>query len=346
MVAHNRGLLFEKVFERDFCLPLIEIWCKGETHLEKPWVEGRDKYFPYLVFERSEGTVKCYMCTQGIGWLKKKLNQFSNQEKDFSLFIVKEFLSRVSHFKPLLAKPRALNYKALKTFLGDLQKMWPWLEALWWLIESSENPNSIAFKKLMEAREVTQDLGIAGDCVIRKSLGNSFPLLGDLSAALLIEEIRTKRVPTKTELKNRMDGYFYTNGTLYTGRKRKDVEKIFHILIGKRHSVKSKQIKGNVAFAGKAGGRVRVIKSAMALRFFKKGEILVTPMTTPNYILAMKKAAGIITDEGGITCHAAIVSRELGIPCIIGTKVATQVLKDGDQVEVDAERGVVKIIQS
>jgi len=59
----------------------------------------------------------------------------------------------------------------------------------------------------------------------------------------------------------------------------------------------------------------------------------------------MKEAGAIITDEGGITCHAAIVSRELGIPCIIGTKIATKVLKDGDIVEVDAGKGVVKIIK-
>jgi pyruvate,water dikinase len=59
----------------------------------------------------------------------------------------------------------------------------------------------------------------------------------------------------------------------------------------------------------------------------------------------MKKAGAIITDEGGITCHAAIVSRELKKPCIIGTKIATQVFKDGDMVEVDAENGIVKIIR-
>jgi len=59
----------------------------------------------------------------------------------------------------------------------------------------------------------------------------------------------------------------------------------------------------------------------------------------------MKKAVAVITDEGGITCHAAIVSRELKIPCIVGTKIATRVLKDGDKVEVDADKGVVKIIK-
>jgi len=76
-----------------------------------------------------------------------------------------------------------------------------------------------------------------------------------------------------------------------------------------------------------------------------KGDILVASMTTPDFVLAMRKAEAIITDEGGVTCHAAIVSRELGIPCIIGTKNATKVLKDGDLVEVDANTGSVKIIK-
>jgi pyruvate,water dikinase len=67
-------------------------------------------------------------------------------------------------------------------------------------------------------------------------------------------------------------------------------------------------------------------------------------MTTPDYFSALSKAAGIVTDEGGITCHAAIVSRELNVPCIIGTKTATQMLKDGDIVEVDANKGIVSKI--
>jgi len=68
-------------------------------------------------------------------------------------------------------------------------------------------------------------------------------------------------------------------------------------------------------------------------------------MTDPRYVFAMKKAGAIVTDEGGITCHAAIVARELKKPCIIGTKIATKVLKGGDLVEVDAERGIVRILE-
>ena len=73
----------------------------------------------------------------------------------------------------------------------------------------------------------------------------------------------------------------------------------------------------------------------------KEGAVLVANMTRPEYVSIMKKAIAIITDEGGITSHAAVVSRELKIPCIIGTQVATKKLKDGDKVFVNADHGVV-----
>ena len=75
---------------------------------------------------------------------------------------------------------------------------------------------------------------------------------------------------------------------------------------------------------------------------FHDGEILVTSMTSPEYVFAMKKARAIITDTGGLTSHAAVTSRELGKPCIVGTKIATKVLRDGDMVAIDISRGVVK----
>lgn len=108
------------------------------------------------------------------------------------------------------------------------------------------------------------------------------------------------------------------------------------------------EIKGQVACNGlkkKYIGRVKIILSPKQGNKLKKNEFLVASMTTPDYILLMKKAAGFITDEGGVTCHAAIVSREMNKPCIIGTKIATKVLKDGDLVEVDTEKGIVKIIK-
>ena len=105
------------------------------------------------------------------------------------------------------------------------------------------------------------------------------------------------------------------------------------------------EIKGQIAFRGIARGRVRVIRLVAEAKKIKEGDVLVASMTDPRYVPIMKKAAAIVTDEGGITCHAAIVARELKKPCIIGTKIATKVLKDGDLVEVDAEKGIVRILK-
>jgi pyruvate,water dikinase len=105
------------------------------------------------------------------------------------------------------------------------------------------------------------------------------------------------------------------------------------------------EIRGNVGYKGNIQGKVRIILHSEDFNKFQDGEILVTSMTRPEFVPLMKKAGAIITNEGGITCHAAIISRELKKPCIIGTKIATQVLKDGDLVEVDADAGVVRILE-
>lgn len=89
-------------------------------------------------------------------------------------------------------------------------------------------------------------------------------------------------------------------------------------------------------------GRVTILHDPLHADLFPKGNILVAPMTTPEYIFAMKKSSAIITDTGGLMSHAAVTSRELGIPCIVGTKYATTWLKDGDTVTVDTEKGVVR----
>lgn len=105
-------------------------------------------------------------------------------------------------------------------------------------------------------------------------------------------------------------------------------------------------LKGKIAFPGKAAGRVVVIRDIQTeASRFREGDVLVTGMTRPEYVYLMKMASAIVTDEGGITCHAAIVAREMKKPCVIGTKVATQVLKDGDMVEVDAEKGIVRVLE-
>jgi len=130
--------------------------------------------------------------------------------------------------------------------------------------------------------------------------------------------------------------YDYTEG--------KEGEKEFNRLLKHLETPETNELKGMVACKGKVIGVARIITRAEGeeAKKMKEGDILITSMTRPEFVPLMKKAGAIVTDEGGISCHAAIVSRELGVPCIIGTRNATSVFKDGEKIEVDAEKGVVR----
>ncbi len=106
-----------------------------------------------------------------------------------------------------------------------------------------------------------------------------------------------------------------------------------------------KKLIGTTACPGKVKGKITIVNTPDDIKNMKVGNILISFSTNPNLMPAIRKARAIVTDEGGLTCHAAIVSRELDIPCVVGTKIATKVLKDGDLVEVDANKGVIRKIK-
>ncbi len=100
-------------------------------------------------------------------------------------------------------------------------------------------------------------------------------------------------------------------------------------------------LEGSAASPGYASGKVTIIHSAAEISKIKQGNILVTEMTNPDFVPAMRKASAIVTDEGGVTSHAAIVSRELGIPAVVGTRLATSILKDGETITINGYNGQV-----
>ena len=104
-------------------------------------------------------------------------------------------------------------------------------------------------------------------------------------------------------------------------------------------------IKGNVANPGKVKGIAKILDDYEDVKKVNVGDIIIASMTTPIFVSAMEKASAFVTDEGGITCHAAIISREFGVPCIVGTICATKKIKDGDYIEVDAYKGEIRIIK-
>jgi phosphohistidine swiveling domain-containing protein len=179
-----------------------------------------------------------------------------------------------------------------------------------------------------------------------KDVGQKINLNYEYLVAHSVEDVR-KIIKKERKIKTKFGQYFII---FERGKKNKifydrEARKLFALINVYKND--SKRISGIVASQGKTKtirGNVRIITNPNSQKFVK-GEILVTSMTRTDFLPLMRRAKAIITDEGGIACHAAIVSRELGIPCIIGTKIATKVLKDGDLVEVDADKGIVKIIE-
>ena len=126
---------------------------------------------------------------------------------------------------------------------------------------------------------------------------------------------------------------------LLVGKETKKITKEFVSVNRNSH------IYGSIACQGVVVGRARVVLKEHQFGKFQKGEVLITTSTRPEFVPIMSMASAIITDEGGLTSHAAIIARELRIPCIIGTKHATEIFSDGDLVKVDADKGVISIVK-
>ncbi len=171
--------------------------------------------------------------------------------------------------------------------------------------------------------------------------------LGEMVKYLHVEDQKTqKKLQNKVGAQfthNYMKGYFETTnsgsvGTWFIDYNRMLGERYADFLVN-ASSAQDGLVSGKTACGGKFIGTVKVVKSATD--DIKDGEILVCEMTTPDYIPLMIKAGGIVTDKGGILCHAAIVARELKKPCIVGTGNSTSKLKTGDKVILDATKGMV-----
>jgi pyruvate, water dikinase len=139
----------------------------------------------------------------------------------------------------------------------------------------------------------------------------------DIEFAIEGEEIYIVQTRPITTIQNRLD---------------KDSSKELHGEI---------MLEGLAASPGIASGKIKIIKKMSDLSEIKKGNILVTKMTNPDMVVAMQRSSAIVTDEGGLTAHAAIVSREMGIPCIVGTQEATTILKDGETITIDGYTGKI-----
>ena len=267
-------------------------------------------------------------------FLRSKIkNRPSENEIKKEIINIKSNLRKISNkHKKIYSEIKSKELKYYSSILQQSALMRYRLKHVW---------NGVEYNFLDSLYEVQKRIGIGFDDFIRSYLFEDIFNFLDNNVKLTKKQI--------SERKKCMVFHYY-NGKVhrYAGQKALDYK---NKLISNKKISKSELIKGMVANKGYVKSKVKIIDVGDLDQFiknsnnFKKGEILVTTMTSPVMVPLMKKASAVITDEGGICSHAAVISREFNIPCIIGAKVATKLLKNGDLVEVDAIKGVIRKIK-
>ncbi len=237
-----------------------------------------------------------------------------------------------------------LNLQDQHHFLSNLIEYYPLYMAcigvyncFWRYIGNTNKFDQKTMAKIEQGREAIAEFYPQVESRLKKEVQN-YPE-NDLLRLCTIKELETYLSKNKLpqDLKLRTEKYFY----FFDGEEEiiTDTDVINSIEKGFEMTIVPGLVQGHTAFPGKVTGIVCNLKQNYNL---KKGCILVTHMTSPNDYNKMQYAKAIITDEGGLLCHASLLARELKKPCVIGTKIATKVFKDGDLVEVDADKGTVK----
>ncbi len=337
---------FEKICNRSMPLFAVQYWYRGERYALPKITENTIYYNPLFVYQAGKGTDVYYDINNSETDDELLKLYFKNNPKKFKL-LAKEYEQECKQMLRLVekAKPKPRDFS--KIFNLHIS-FWPKLSAIITLGKLIKKDDLKEVSRLAyDLRKKTEKVEyLSGNNLIRLA-ELLLPKFKNFSNFLTFEEILNKNIPSKKELLKRKRKYIYFEGELYTDLTLKQLEKLKNIkILQANNKNKTKQsFRGVIANKGRAKGKAKIIFENEQLDKIKKNDILVTPMTTPDYILAMGKASAFVTDEGGITCHAAITAREMKKPCIIGTKIATQILKDNDLIEVDAYSGVVKILK-
>ncbi len=329
---------YGKSISREGSLIGFQAWNVGDTIELKNWL---DWSFERHYFVNKRGVIDLFVeAQQGEDYyeiLQKKL-----KEKDFFNALYKDFLYHINKGEEIIRK-KILHREIIELYMLII-KCFPASTIFDTIsnypeITSQEN----VIKKVIDIRKETGEFLYEAENRLVDSIPKIFPEIEDFEDVIIIQEFVNRKFPLKEELEKRKQHYILFNHFLETDESFEEISRKhdFEIIKEKING----KISGTVIVKGNVTGKVKLIFKQEDVEKVNKGDILVAPMTTPDHIIAMDKAGAFVTDEGGITCHAAIIAREFGKPCIVGTHNATKILKDNDLVFVNTEKGIVEKIE-
>lgn len=333
---------FEKVYSRDTSLIIQQAWFAGFWNDQKNF-GWTNPHRPAMIHVLRRGIVEVWENIEATAWFVEALLRRNREDSSFAERTIATYRAQIAVLETYWIKRVASDSGDLKRAIDLVFDAMIGFIVMYYSSLDERTPEKIRTEALA-LRDVDEFFD-KNDRFIRQSLIALYPQISGMESGVLRSEVA--KIPDNETLQRRQQSFVVLG---------EDAQWLapFAVFI-KEHPQYTfaeedigittlNELRGRVACPGIIGGKVRVVLMKKDIGFVEEGEILVSTMTTPDFVPAVKKCAAIITDEGGITCHAAIVSRELQKPCIIGTKIATKVLKNGDVVEVDAEKGIVRIL--
>jgi len=338
-----KSLIFEKNYTRDTTILIQQIWAQQLSRgiaEKKGW---DNPYLPFIIHYMVDGTVEIWDNKLAVDWLMERLLEQNIADPEILRASIQEYKSQLSKIKEFWSRKYAKNQKEFDEYLALLPQLMFDFNLWYYTVTNKKSPQALIDEILALRKDDT--FFASNDIFIHATLKELHPNIAGYENLVLFEEVHS--IPSKEDLVARMNGCALIDGTtLFLGSHDEFAKKYpEYVLKSEKIEKGIRSVKGQIAFKGIVTGKVKILRRRDQVHTVEKGDILVSPMTTPDFLPAMQNAAAFVTDEGGITCHAAIVAREMKKPCIIGTKIATQVFRDGDIVGVDAEKGVVRIIK-
>ena len=327
---------FDLILTREDCLYELQLYRNGEYFGIKDLI----KYYyfePLLYYNKDSEMVEIYY---NFDALEESPELFFREfDKNFDNFQKKynEVIKCCEYQTSVINGEKEFNFKK---FIENQVKIQPissvgnTVGAGW---ECSERVKSL----LVEYRQKYDSVLYKANEFLKAKVQGLLPEnLKKYIKVLTLEEIFNLDKVNIKELEKRLDGYVYYAGKIYTCQLNEFLDEMGFYIENEEQS----ELKGSCAFGGSVEGTVKIILKTSEFSKFNDGDILVTHMTTPKFTPILKKASGIITDEGGITCHASIIARELKIPCIIGVKSATKKLKNNMKIRMNADSGEIVVL--
>ncbi len=340
ITAQNPSLnLYRKVISREKTIIETEIYYQGEYEGIKSLTKNLYYFKPLFIYDKEKEITNVYYNDTALEEDPKTIYYYMQKDIKKTKELYNKALSSCKYLNMIVDNEESdFNYKE---FIKNMLIIYPFT-SLGNLAGYFENISSELKELLIDFRNNYDYILYKANEYLHNKAKKILPKeYQENIKFLFIEEVFQNKMPSLDLIQKRKNGYIFFDNKLEL------VDNIPLWLERKNIVIKSQQdgkiIKGSVAYSGKKTGKVCQIYTKEDFKKFEKGDILVTTMTTPKFTPILKLAGAIVTDEGGITCHAAIIARELKIPCIIGCKNATEILKNDMIVEVNANEGIINI---